>query len=71
MLTTYTQALYRARSTPLALVPSAGLLAPVSRLAWAFPHEFRGTITLDLPKLHERLGVFFSVLCAFEIAGCY
>ncbi|EPE06859.1 benzoate 4-monooxygenase cytochrome p450 [Ophiostoma piceae UAMH 11346] len=50
------RALYRARSTPLAQVPSAGLLAPVSRLAWAFPHEYRGTITLDLPKLHDRLG---------------
>jgi hypothetical protein len=37
-------------------VPIAGWLAPVSRLAWAFPHEFRGTITLDLPKLHARLG---------------
>ncbi|CAK7210019.1 hypothetical protein SCUCBS95973_000651 [Sporothrix curviconia] len=49
--------LYRAFFThPLACVPRAGLLAPVSRLAWAFPHELRGTITLDLPKLHARLG---------------
>ncbi|KAH8658163.1 benzoate 4-monooxygenase cytochrome p450 [Xylariales sp. PMI_506] len=37
-------------------IPKAGLGATVSRLAWAFPREFRGTITLDLPKLHRRLG---------------
>ncbi|CAK7231579.1 hypothetical protein SBRCBS47491_007981 [Sporothrix bragantina] len=50
------RALHLLYTHPLARVPSAGFLAPVSRLAWAFPHEYRGTITLDLPRLHAHLG---------------
>ncbi|CAK7210551.1 hypothetical protein SEUCBS140593_000864 [Sporothrix eucalyptigena] len=54
--------LYRALiAHPLAHVPRAGLLAPVHRLAWAFPHELRGTITLDLPKLHAKFGPLVQI----------
>ncbi|KAF7952978.1 hypothetical protein EAE96_006200 [Botrytis aclada] len=42
--------------SPLSSIPNAGVGAPYSRLLWAFPTEFRGRITLDLPKLHEKLG---------------
>ncbi|OBT72259.1 hypothetical protein VF21_08176 [Pseudogymnoascus sp. 05NY08] len=42
--------------SPLSLIPNAGILAPVSRLLWAFPSEHRGRITLDLPRLHEKYG---------------
>ncbi|PWY70302.1 benzoate 4-monooxygenase cytochrome p450 [Aspergillus sclerotioniger CBS 115572] len=42
--------------SPLASIPNAGILAPVSRLLWEFPTEFRGNLTLKLPKLHKRLG---------------
>ncbi|KAF7883331.1 uncharacterized protein EAF02_005251 [Botrytis sinoallii] len=42
--------------SPLSSIPSAGVGAAYSRLLWAFPTEFRGRITLDLPKLHEKLG---------------
>ncbi|PWY83570.1 benzoate 4-monooxygenase cytochrome p450 [Aspergillus heteromorphus CBS 117.55] len=42
--------------SPLASIPNAGFLAPVSRLLWEFPVEYQGRITLELPKLHKRLG---------------
>ncbi|EFW99522.1 benzoate 4-monooxygenase cytochrome p450 [Grosmannia clavigera kw1407] len=51
----------RAHSSSLSLLPRAGLLAPYSRLLWAFPHEYRGTITLDLPKLHKKLGPLIHI----------
>ncbi|KAF4309936.1 cytochrome p450 [Botryosphaeria dothidea] len=40
----------------LRAVPDASVAAPLSRLLWAFPQEHRGSITLDLPRLHEKLG---------------
>ncbi|KAF4969254.1 hypothetical protein FSARC_3507 [Fusarium sarcochroum] len=43
-------------TSPLSKIPNAGFGAAFSRLAWAFPHEYNGTVTIDLPKLHERLG---------------
>ncbi|KKY15894.1 putative benzoate 4-monooxygenase cytochrome p450 [Phaeomoniella chlamydospora] len=46
----------QAFTSPLAAVPNAGILAPFSRLLWAFPQEYFGNITLDLPRLHEKLG---------------
>ncbi|KAF7887599.1 hypothetical protein EAF00_009893 [Botryotinia globosa] len=42
--------------SPLSSIPNAGVGAPYSRLLWAFRTEFRGRITLDLLKLHEKLG---------------
>ncbi|RAH64627.1 benzoate 4-monooxygenase cytochrome p450 [Aspergillus aculeatinus CBS 121060] len=42
--------------SPLASIPNAGILAPVSRLLWEFPTEYQGKITLELPKLHQKLG---------------
>ncbi|OJJ07152.1 hypothetical protein ASPVEDRAFT_88407 [Aspergillus versicolor CBS 583.65] len=42
--------------SPLSHIPSAGILAPVSRLLWEFPTEYRGQLTLILPKLHRKLG---------------
>ncbi|KAL5339928.1 cytochrome P450 [Aspergillus crustosus] len=42
--------------SPLSHIPSAGFLAPVSRLLWEFPTEYRGQITLALPGLHKKLG---------------
>ncbi|OJD38796.1 cytochrome p450 [Diplodia corticola] len=40
----------------LRAVPNASVLAPFSRLLWAFPQEHFGNITLALPRLHEKLG---------------
>ncbi|KAJ5768537.1 benzoate 4-monooxygenase cytochrome p450 [Penicillium manginii] len=42
--------------SPLSQIPKAGLLAPVSRFLWEFPLEYRGKLTLELPKLHKKLG---------------
>ncbi|PYI01151.1 benzoate 4-monooxygenase cytochrome p450 [Aspergillus sclerotiicarbonarius CBS 121057] len=42
--------------SPLASIPNAGILAPISRLLWEFPTEFQGKLTLKLPELHKRLG---------------
>ncbi|BCS28608.1 cytochrome P450 [Aspergillus puulaauensis] len=42
--------------SPLSHIPSASILAPVSRLLWEFPTEYRGQITLALPELHRKLG---------------
>ncbi|KAK0609856.1 Cytochrome P450 monooxygenase yanH, partial [Lasiodiplodia hormozganensis] len=46
----------RAYLSPLRAVPNASVLAPFSRLLWAFPQEHFGNITLALPRLHEKLG---------------
>ncbi|KAH6659035.1 cytochrome P450 [Truncatella angustata] len=46
----------RERLSSLSSLPNAGIGAPYSRLLWAFPTEFRGLVTLDLPRLHEKLG---------------
>ncbi|KAL5399818.1 hypothetical protein PMIN02_000348 [Paraphaeosphaeria minitans] len=48
-------------NSPLSRIPSAGFGAAFSRLAWAFPHEYNGTITVDLPKLHEELGPLIRI----------
>ncbi|KAI1076101.1 benzoate 4-monooxygenase cytochrome p450 [Whalleya microplaca] len=53
--------IYRVRRSPLAKVPNAGYLAPYSRLGWLFLHENRGTITLDLPPLHDELGPLIRI----------
>ncbi|KAL4862796.1 hypothetical protein BDV12DRAFT_190146 [Aspergillus spectabilis] len=42
--------------SPLSQIPSASILAPVSRLLWEFPMEYRGQLTLALPILHQKLG---------------
>ncbi|KAH6968065.1 cytochrome P450 [Fusarium avenaceum] len=42
-------------TSPLSKIPNAGFGAAFSRLIWTFPHEYSGTLTLELPKLHERL----------------
>ncbi|KAM0810056.1 putative Cytochrome P450 [Seiridium cardinale] len=46
----------RERISALSSIPNAGVVAPYSRLLWAFPTEFKGLVTLNLPKLHEKLG---------------
>jgi len=56
LLTVY-QLLYNYFVSPLSSIPNAGILAPISRLLWAFPLEYRGLITLDLPLLHETHGI--------------
>ncbi|RSL89927.1 hypothetical protein CEP51_001012 [Fusarium floridanum] len=48
--------LLRVYTSPLSKIPNAGFGAAYSRLAWAFPQEYKGTVTIDLPKLHEKLG---------------
>ncbi|PYH44754.1 cytochrome P450 [Aspergillus saccharolyticus JOP 1030-1] len=53
--------LYTYFLSPLASLPNAGILAPVSRLLWEFPAEYRGRITLDLPKLHRALGPLIRI----------
>lgn len=50
------QTLYTLFTHPLSSIPNASILAPISRLFWALPSEFRGRITLDLPHLHELYG---------------
>lgn len=50
------QTIVEAHSSPLSAIPNAGWGAAYSRLLWAFPREYQGTITLDLPRLHRRLG---------------
>ncbi|EED13552.1 cytochrome P450, putative [Talaromyces stipitatus ATCC 10500] len=42
-------------------IPSAGPLASYSRFLWLFPREFRGSITQDLPDLHENLGPLIRI----------
>ncbi|KAF3385185.1 Cytochrome P450 monooxygenase yanH, partial [Penicillium rolfsii] len=42
--------------SPLSHIPNAGRLAPISRFLWEFPLEYRGQLTLELPKIHKRLG---------------
>ncbi|ROW08615.1 hypothetical protein VPNG_06203 [Cytospora leucostoma] len=50
------KAVTQAHASPLSQVPNAGWGAAYSRLLWAFWEEYRGNITITLPKLHERLG---------------
>ncbi|KAH7129294.1 benzoate 4-monooxygenase cytochrome p450, partial [Dactylonectria macrodidyma] len=50
-----------AHKSRLSAIPSAGLGAPYSRLLWAFPREYRGTLTLDLPTLHKKLGPLIQI----------
>ncbi|KAL4878148.1 cytochrome P450 [Aspergillus karnatakaensis] len=50
------RALYIYFCSPLSHIPSASILAPISRLLWEFPTEYRGQITLALPKLHQKHG---------------
>ncbi|KAF3399668.1 Cytochrome P450 monooxygenase yanH [Talaromyces pinophilus] len=51
---------YRASVSSLAEIPSAGFLASYSRNLWTFPREFRGSITQDLPPLHEKLDFWLT-----------
>ncbi|KPM38471.1 hypothetical protein AK830_g8100 [Neonectria ditissima] len=51
----------QAHVSPLSQIPSAGFAAPYSRLLWAFRREYRGTITLDLPVLHKKLGPLIRI----------
>ncbi|KXH47632.1 cytochrome P450 [Colletotrichum nymphaeae SA-01] len=46
----------KAHASPLSRIPNAGWGAGYSRLIWAFRQEYRGNVTLELPKLHETLG---------------
>lgn len=62
ILTDELEAVTRAHASPLAEVPSAGWGAGYSRLLWAFRQEFRGNITIELPKIHEKLGQFSQLL---------
>ncbi|KAH6880346.1 cytochrome P450 [Thelonectria olida] len=48
-------------ASPLSKIPNAGFGAAYSRFAWAFPHEYQGTVTIDLPKLHEKLGPLIRI----------
>lgn len=50
------EAVIRAHASPLSQVPNAGWGAGYSRLLWTFYQEFRGNITIELPKIHEKLG---------------
>lgn len=47
----------QAHASPLVPYPQrmGGWGAAYSRLLWAFWEEYRGNITITLPKLHERL----------------
>ncbi|KAF3762830.1 cytochrome P450, partial [Cryphonectria parasitica EP155] len=51
----------RAHFSVLSKIPSAGTYAPYSRLGWLFPVEFRGSVTIVLPKLHEQLGPLIRI----------
>ncbi|KAH6962679.1 benzoate 4-monooxygenase cytochrome p450 [Ilyonectria sp. MPI-CAGE-AT-0026] len=51
----------QAYTSPLSAIPNAGAGAPYSRLLWAFPREYWGTITLDLPSLHKKLGPLIQI----------
>ena len=55
-LTNCCKLIYTYLLSPLASIPNAGILAPVSRLLWEFPTDFRGKLTLELPELHKKLG---------------
>lgn len=58
------QIIKQAYLSPLAAVPNAGRLAPLSRLLWAFPQEYSGEVTLELPRLHAKSGKGTVPLCA-------
>ncbi|KAH7261641.1 cytochrome P450 [Fusarium tricinctum] len=48
-------------ASPLSKIPNAGFGAAFSRLIWAFPREYSGTLTLELPKLHDKLGPLIRI----------
>ncbi|KAF4340442.1 cytochrome P450 monooxygenase [Fusarium beomiforme] len=48
-------------TSPLSKIPNASFGAAFSRLLWAFPQEYNGTITLTLPELHKRLGPLIRI----------
>ncbi|KAL6912555.1 hypothetical protein FSST1_010315 [Fusarium sambucinum] len=48
-------------TSPLSKIPNAGFGAAFSNLAWKFPQEYNGTITLSLPKLHKKLGPLIRI----------
>ena len=50
-------AIGKAYFSPLASIPSPNAFAPLSRLFWVFPQEVSGNVTLELPRLHEKLGL--------------
>ncbi|KAJ0109400.1 hypothetical protein J7T55_000325 [Diaporthe amygdali] len=50
------KAITRAHASSLSQIPNAGWGAAYSRLLWAFSKEYRGVITIELPKIHEKLG---------------
>ncbi|TQN68409.1 Cytochrome P450 monooxygenase yanH [Colletotrichum shisoi] len=52
----FLKAFHRAHASPLSHIPNAGWGAGYSRLIWAFREEYCGKITIDLPKIHEKLG---------------
>ncbi|KAK7457688.1 cytochrome P450 [Colletotrichum acutatum] len=56
VVVTVFKAVTRAHASPLSRIPNAGWGAGYSRLIWAFRQEYRGNVTLELPKLHETLG---------------
>lgn len=60
--TDLSEAVARAHASPLSQVPNAGWGAGYSRLLWAFYQEFTGNITIELPKIHEKLGESCSAL---------
>ncbi|KXH36385.1 hypothetical protein CSIM01_04900 [Colletotrichum simmondsii] len=51
----------KAHASPLSRIPNAGWGAGYSRLIWAFRQEYRGNVTLELPKLHETLGPLIRI----------
>ena len=51
---------------PLSSIPNASPLSPFSRLLWALPSEYRGRITIDLPLLHEKYGLFILMFWALD-----
>lgn len=60
--TDHSEAVIRAHASPLSQIPNAGWGAGYSRLLWTFYQEFRGNITIELPKIHEKLGKPHSTL---------
>lgn len=54
--TNQSEAVIRAHASPLSQIPNGGWGAGYSRLSWTFYQEFRGNITIELPKIHEKLG---------------
>ncbi|KAK1716874.1 uncharacterized protein BDZ83DRAFT_722671 [Colletotrichum acutatum] len=61
VVVTVFKAVTRAHASPLSRIPNAGWGAGYSRLIWAFRQEYRGNVTLELPKLHETLGPLIRI----------